>query len=403
MPRPGPRPYECVRRAWHSERHQPIRGSLIQEIFRIASEVHSPDTQKNKEWQEKLPLVVLKAEEIMYSKANSEAEYMDLKTLWERTNDAIDTIIRRDDTPETEGDLLHPCIEAALNLGCIPRRTSRSQRHNNPGCYLSNTTGGESTAAATSFLKLPDINMVVGEHPGFSTCSLPCPVPTLYPGSASMPFSSQFEPWTAAEANHSDSNMSLVPDAGFGPKDPNSTSAPSSDTLVPCQSTGGLSVPAGTYIWPGFGCDTYPSCYMDEQPNPRIHLPLLKPLEPNKPASPVPCPPSIFEAGTHFLHNFICRDNAEGSSNTSSNSGEGSENPPGVVCDLSLRLGLSPPPSIDAESAWTREVEDVGSSSSYIGSKSSCPSPSRTRPMNFESSFSSSKDKESDFFPCRRY
>ncbi|MCI18602.1 hypothetical protein A2U01_0039757, partial [Trifolium medium] len=23
MPRPGPRPYECVRRAWHSERHQP--------------------------------------------------------------------------------------------------------------------------------------------------------------------------------------------------------------------------------------------------------------------------------------------------------------------------------------------------------------------------------------------
>jgi hypothetical protein len=34
MPRPGPRPYECVRRAWHSDRHQPIRGSLIQEIFR---------------------------------------------------------------------------------------------------------------------------------------------------------------------------------------------------------------------------------------------------------------------------------------------------------------------------------------------------------------------------------
>lgn len=35
MPRPGPRPYECVRRAWHSDRHQPIRGSLIQEIFRF--------------------------------------------------------------------------------------------------------------------------------------------------------------------------------------------------------------------------------------------------------------------------------------------------------------------------------------------------------------------------------
>ncbi|KAJ0031771.1 hypothetical protein Pint_12399 [Pistacia integerrima] len=101
MPRPGPRPYECVRRAWHSERHQPMRGSLIQEIFRVVSEIHSSATKKNKEWQEKLPVVVLKSEEIMYSKANSEAEYMDLKTLWDRTNDAINTIIRRDESSET--------------------------------------------------------------------------------------------------------------------------------------------------------------------------------------------------------------------------------------------------------------------------------------------------------------
>lgn len=35
-------------------------------------EAHSAGTRKNKEWQEKLPVVVLKAEEIMYSKANSE-------------------------------------------------------------------------------------------------------------------------------------------------------------------------------------------------------------------------------------------------------------------------------------------------------------------------------------------
>ncbi|CAM8950054.1 unnamed protein product [Rhodiola kirilowii] len=136
MPRPGPRPYECVRRAWHSERHQPIRGSLIQEIFRVVSEIHSSKTKRNKEWQEKLPIVVLKAEEIMYSKANSEAEYMDFQTLWDRANDAINTVIRRDDSEET-GDLLQPCIEAALHLGCIPRRASRSQRDNDPRCYLS--------------------------------------------------------------------------------------------------------------------------------------------------------------------------------------------------------------------------------------------------------------------------
>ncbi|KAF2303833.1 hypothetical protein GH714_023686 [Hevea brasiliensis] len=63
------------------------------------------------------------------------AEYMDLKTLWDRTNDAINTIIRRDESTET-GELLQPCIEAALNLGCIPRRASRSQRNCNPTCYL---------------------------------------------------------------------------------------------------------------------------------------------------------------------------------------------------------------------------------------------------------------------------
>lgn len=41
-------------------------------LIRAVQESHSPVTKKNKEWQEKLPIVVLKAEEIMYSKANSE-------------------------------------------------------------------------------------------------------------------------------------------------------------------------------------------------------------------------------------------------------------------------------------------------------------------------------------------
>ncbi|KAI3891054.1 hypothetical protein MKW98_007359 [Papaver atlanticum] len=136
MPRPGPRPYECVRRAWHSDRHQPMRGTLIQEIFRVVNDSHSSLTKKNKEWQLKLPIVVLKAEEIMYSKANSEAEYADVKTLRDRVNDAIDTIIRREEGSET-GEFLQPCIEAALILGCTPRRASRSQRNSNPRCYLS--------------------------------------------------------------------------------------------------------------------------------------------------------------------------------------------------------------------------------------------------------------------------
>ncbi|KAF7830298.1 uncharacterized protein G2W53_012631 [Senna tora] len=138
MPRPGPRPYDCVRRAWHSDTHQPIRGTLIQEIFRVVNEIHAPSTKKNKEYQEKLPVVVLRVEEIMYSKANSEAEYMDLTTLLDRANDAIDTVIRRDESTET-GEYLQPCIEAALCLGCAPVKASRSQR-NSPRCYLSPTT-----------------------------------------------------------------------------------------------------------------------------------------------------------------------------------------------------------------------------------------------------------------------
>nr|KYP43421.1 hypothetical protein KK1_035143 [Cajanus cajan] len=140
MPRPGPKPYDCVKRAWHSEIHQPIRGTLIQEIFRVVNEIHGSSTKKNKEYQEKLPVVVLRAEEIIYSKANSEAEYMDLSTLLERTNDAIDTIIRRDEHTET-GEYLRPCIEAALSLGCSLTKTSRSQR-NNQRCYLSRNNEG---------------------------------------------------------------------------------------------------------------------------------------------------------------------------------------------------------------------------------------------------------------------
>lgn len=122
MPRPGPRPYECVRRAWHSDRHQPMRGSIIQQIFRVVRERHSVVTKKNKEWQQKLPVVVLKAEEIMYSKANSE----DPETIWDRVNDAIDTIITRDES-ET-GQLLPPCVEGeTTNLGISIERHWKHQ------------------------------------------------------------------------------------------------------------------------------------------------------------------------------------------------------------------------------------------------------------------------------------
>ncbi|KAI3714836.1 hypothetical protein L6452_21796 [Arctium lappa] len=175
MPRPGPRPFECVKRSWHSDRHQPIRGSIIQQIFRVVHENHTPGTKKNREWQEKLPLVVLKSEEIMYSKANSEAEYVDPETLWDRLNDAIDTIIRKDESMET-GELLPPCVEAALNLGCVPVRSSRSQRNSNTRSYLtprnqdSGPTPTRTMATATNArnLNVPNVQRPVDRTHTFS-------------------------------------------------------------------------------------------------------------------------------------------------------------------------------------------------------------------------------------------
>lgn len=41
-------------------------------LIRMAYDTHSAATKGNREWQDKLLLVVCKAEEIMYSKANSE-------------------------------------------------------------------------------------------------------------------------------------------------------------------------------------------------------------------------------------------------------------------------------------------------------------------------------------------
>lgn len=149
MPRPGPRPYECIRRAWHSDSHQPLRGALIQEIFRVVNELHGTSTRRKKEWQEKLPIVVLRAEEILYSKANSESEYAGVETLRTRLDDAVNTMIRRDDSEE-EGVYLPPCVEAALSLGCTPKKIPRGQRqvasrllpngtrHNSPMCANNN-------------------------------------------------------------------------------------------------------------------------------------------------------------------------------------------------------------------------------------------------------------------------
>lgn len=51
---------------------------------------------------------------------------MDLDTLWERVNDAINTIIRRDESTET-GDLLPPCVEGTKMLFRLHSARSSSE------------------------------------------------------------------------------------------------------------------------------------------------------------------------------------------------------------------------------------------------------------------------------------
>ncbi|KAM1268429.1 hypothetical protein PS1_000707 [Malus domestica] len=51
----------------------------------------------------------------MTSCIDSFSEYIDLKTLWDQTHDAINTIIRRDETFKT-GEFLQPCIEGATTI-----------------------------------------------------------------------------------------------------------------------------------------------------------------------------------------------------------------------------------------------------------------------------------------------
>ncbi|KAK8509332.1 hypothetical protein V6N13_062381 [Hibiscus sabdariffa] len=325
MPRPGPRPYVCERRAWHSDRHQPMRGSLIQEIFRVVNEIHSSATKKNREWQEKLPVVVLKAEEIMYSKANSEAEYMDLKTLRDRTNDAINTIIRRDESTET-GELLPPCIEAALNLGCTPRRTLRSQRNCNPRCYL-NPGPQEANNIARG-------NVTANSH---------C-------------MSSNFSFMKPATTN--------VTHLGFASKN---GSLPSNNPWLPIEK-----YPPNLYsVFPLFYGNHLMS--QESQHDFRVFPKLIS--------------GTVEPAKTGYIHNLLVSDVDSSNEMNQTDVVNASKNPPEFACDLSLRLGPLSKPCSSVRNGQPRETGKNNPTfpewnKSSDSSLSSFPSSNRDDPLN---------------------
>ncbi|XP_022751804.1 uncharacterized protein LOC111300439 [Durio zibethinus] len=354
MPRPGPRPYVCERRAWHSDRHQPMRGSLIQEIIRVVNETHSPATKKNKEWQEKLPVVVLKAEEIMYSKANSEAEYMDLETLRNRTNDAINTIIRRDESTET-GELLQPCIEAALSLGCTARRTLRSQRNSNPRCYLHpGTQEAENTTQG---------NLTTNSHCMASYCCLmkPTTMNMTHLGPESQKHIAQNSNCTTNKFPFASENGSL----------------PSNNQCLRIEK------------YPPNLHSVYPLCYGN-------HLKLDE-LRHGFGIFPKSLSNTVEPAKMGFIHNLFSSDMDFSNKMNQTDVRNTSNNPHEIACDLSLRLGPLSTPRMSAGNGRPQEIEDTGSTflewnkfsdltppiDKYL---SSFPRSSRDDPLNSSSS-----------------
>ncbi|XP_020228232.1 uncharacterized protein LOC109809361 isoform X2 [Cajanus cajan] len=328
MPRPGPRPYECVRRAWHSERHQPVRGSIIQQIFRVVNDAHSPATKKNKEWQEKLPVVVLKAEEIMYSKANSEAEYLNPDTLWDRLNDAVNTIIRRDETTET-GDLLPPCVEAALNLGCKPVRTSRSDRHNNPRTYLS--PRNQQPPASPKPVGGNPLNYAKVTTSAVSQI----PVSDNYPFSESLP----------SARHHQRLTMEARPSLNLG--------------------------------------SVYPLYYGYEarEPQPRTtarDTTCSDTIFVGRPVIPVPEP-----SGIGLLENFSYGRFQHVPNRMAIERAVGTQEAPDRECDLSLRLGQCLHPCSSSKSSSAFELDDIGLGVSLEGSKFSHLSLQRNKEFCF--------------------
>ncbi|GMJ07724.1 hypothetical protein HRI_004441600 [Hibiscus trionum] len=308
MPRRGPKPYVCKRRAWHSDRHQPMRGSLVQEIFRVVNEIHSSATKKNKEWQEKLPVVVLKAEEIMYSKANSEAEYMDLKGLWDRTNDAINTIIRLDESTET-GVLLQPCIEAALNLGCTPRRTSRSQRDCNLWCYLNPGTQEADSIARG--------NVTANSH-------------------CMVGYSSLMRP-TTMNATHFNSAHSKCPFAS------ENGSLPSSNPCLPIEK------------YPRNLCSVFPLLYGN-------HHRFEEPWH-DFGVSPKLISNTVAPAKMDYIHNLLFSDVDSLNKMNQTDVVNASKNPHELDCDLSLRLGPLSTPCSSVRNDQPREIGKNNSTS----------------------------------------
>lgn len=362
------------------------------------NEIHSSGTKKNKEWQEKLPLVVLRAEEIMYSKANSEAEYMDLKTLAERANDAIDTIIRRDETTET-GQLLPPCVEAALNLGCIPRRASRSQRNNSPRCYLPSSTQGPGESSFAP--KAAENNSSLHLRPSHLSNLNPNSSLQFAPYHPALVTATKYGSCLAIDSRHPahqekpmpHETMSLLPMA-------HSDTYHFAETFSLTWQDSSI-LPKETYPSMSFGHN----CPIYYSKNPmEAGFVFQYPDVPNRDAFFVGKPhvPAVVDGTLGSFQNLLSRGSSLNTSerliHTSSDFGSTSGNPADMGYDLSLRLGPLSTPCLSREKGWV--LKDTDSTGPHERSRFCDQSLSRVMGSHFYYSSSSAQiSKGFSFFP----
>ncbi|KAK2985726.1 hypothetical protein RJ640_000406 [Escallonia rubra] len=312
---------------------------------RVVNEIHSTATRKNKEWQDKLPAVVLRAEEIMYSKANSENEYVNLKTLRNRVNEAIDTIIRRDESAET-GVFLQPCIEAALNLGCTPRRASRSQRYNTPSCYLRPSSPEPSNVPSCNVKNLSEGNNPANSQyiSHYSNFMEPTAMNSTYCGLESL--------GPVVQNMRRAVNLSRLSSVSYPPSGSRCLGTiPSASSCSPC---------------PLY----YGDCVQSKESKIDIGTSsneVSHRIEPDE----MDVKKNVSSCSADALNSYTNIDCKKTPTDT-----------PGNGCDLSLRLGPLKVQCVSIDNSWTQEVEDVGSSSLQDGSK-----------------LSQQMDKEFSFFP----
>lgn len=255
--------------------------------------------------------------------------------------------------------LLTLLVLAALNLGCIPRRASRSQRHSNPVCYLS-----PNTKEPTDVSQKPHDNSKSNQPCSKSMLPPLLPIQSSNLHVSTTQFGSKYSA-VGPEIQFMPSNASKV--------EKRSLEIPNMD--LPCK-TRAFPMPMESCIWPDLGC-VYPLYYCPGQYLPTSQpQPRMNPMDNN--IFPSMKPSIQSNCGTDCSKKSKLAHNTE--------------------CDLSLRLGLPSPPSSEVESSLAHEVEDVGSSSSCEGGKSCGPLPKGAGMMNLESSLSSARDKGFDFF-----